>query len=251
MSKKSIYVICIISVLILALCSCGADPSSDNNTTSKPTAIQTLKPTATQGATEVPTQEPTKEPTKEPEPTIEVTPAPHIPDQYAGEIISTEPFLAHPYDINASRNPHCATGESIGMQFYATTSFTGVGFRSPTWTATAGYSVNYYLYAWNKDFYTTVDQEPLVEGTVADWPDGECAELTFDALPDGEYLLIGEFESHATEKNGGLWVIDGEREGMRCYINEEVQYDCHFMSNIRYTKQPTNILGPISESGIE
>ena len=136
------------------------------------------------------------------------------------------------------------------MQFYATTDFLTIGFHSPTWTATTGYSLEYELYRWNIGYEETFEQEPVATGFFENWQDGVCVPLEANQGA-GEYLLVARYSSAEDQHNGGVWYEDVEREDQRAYLDGAIWYDCAIRATIVYANKPKVAYGPLSDSGLE
>lgn len=221
------------------------DPAATNNPAT-PTDPAAPTDPAEQPAT--PTAVPTEEPTAAPTATEK-------PD-YSGGIVSDAHVDVPLYpDLNAADlKAQSGTGITIGLQFYATAPFYGIGIHSPTWTATEGYSVDYVLYEWQADYYDTIGSAPVVEISTAGWRDGSCAQVIFEndlELPAGEYLLIAKYQSTMPLHNGGVYYIEQESEWTRAYKNDVLWEGVTIITTVFYSKTPANLHGPISDSGIE
>lgn len=199
--------------------------------------------------TEAPTQVPTQAPTEVPEPTE--TPEPTEKPDYSGGIVKDK---ASRYEFfgRKGQEAYCGTGHRLAVQFYATSTFNKIGFHSPTWTATTGYYVDYELYAWDKDYETTVfDNAPIAEAHYENFTDGAMCEMKVDDLPSGEYVLLALYGSTENMHNGGVWYDnDVEREDQISYLDDEVWYDRAIWLEIKYVNTPANKYGPLSDPGI-
>ena len=184
----------------------------------------------------------TPEPTEAPEPTA-------VPD-YSGGIKRENRKTTVSLFGSGSQKPFCGTGHSIGVQFYATTEFNAVGFKSPTWKATENYYVDYALYKWDTDYYESIAGSPVAEGYFENWQDGVAVYLKFDPLPAGEYVLVALYGSNETMCNSGGWYMEAEHPSQRSYLDDEVWYDASVCCELVYIHTPNNKYGPLSDSGI-
>lgn len=201
------------------------------------------KVTAAPAPTDVPTEAITAEPTETPEPTEK-------PDYSGG--IAKEKACSYQFFSRQGTEPLCGTGRRLAVQFYATVSFSKIGFHSPTWTAKSGYYVDYELYEWNRDYETTVfETEPVATGHLEDWEDGVMASLNVESLPAGEYVLLALYGSNEEMCNSGVWLdTDVEREDQISYLDDEIWYDHAIWLEIRYETTPNNKYGPLSDPGL-
>ena len=184
----------------------------------------------------------TPEPTEPPEPTA-------VPD-YSGGIKRENRKTTVSLFGSGSQKPFCGTGHSIGVQFYATTEFNAVGFKSPTWRATENYYVDYALYKWDTDYYESIAGSPVAEGYFENWQDGVAVYLKFDPLPAGEYVLVALYGSNETACNSGVWYVEAEHPSQRSYLDDEVWSDASVCCELVYIHTPNNKYGPLSDSGI-
>ncbi len=135
---------------------------------------------------------------------------------------------------------------SAAVQFFPTTAFNKIGVRSPTWTATEGYTMFFELYAWAGSYNATLEGSPVAEGEISDWPDGEEAWFAFDPLPDGEYLLVMTKDGSA-----GLWYVQEAFAGQISYRDDEIWEDASIRLSVYYTKTPNKLYGPLSDPGLD
>jgi hypothetical protein len=228
------------------LTGCSVGPDKGNEATDVP---------ATENATAVVTSAPTEKPapTAEPTPTPDPTPTPEPTEKpdYSGGIVKENP-KRYSFFGRQGTGAFCGTGHRIAVQFYATAEFVELGFHSPTWTATSGYSVDYELYEWDKDYETTVyDHEPVLTGHFENWQDGVLVALKTDGLPAGEYVLLALYASTEDMHNGGVWHdTDVEREDQISYVDDEIWYDRAVWFEIKYAVTPKNLYGPLSDPGV-
>ena len=200
-------------------------------------------PTTTPLASNEPDSTPTPEPTATPEP----TPA----QDYSGGIKKENRKTTVSLFGDGNMLPFCGTGHTIAVQFYATTEFSAVGFKSPTWKSTENYYVDYFLYKWDTDYIDTTNGKPVAEGFFENWQDGITVSLKFDPLPAGEYVLVALYGSLESMSNSGVWYKDQEHVSQRSYLDDEIWYDAAVCCEIVYIHTPNNKYGPLSDSGLE
>lgn len=234
---KKITVICLILCTILVFSGCKKE--EEPQATASPTPE----------VTEVPE---TAEPTETPEPTPEPTPQPTVEPgtgKYAGEIDETKGVKVDFYEGGFDgEQPHRVDG-SLAIQFFATTTFNKIGVSMPTWTQKEGHGATISLYAWQGSYEATLMKEPIASKEVADWGDGVEVLLELEEeLVDGEYLY--EIYNDSTE-NVGIWYKPGTVDYVRTYYNNEVWEEGTPRLVVYYTKTPTNLHGPLQESGLE
>ena len=243
--RKFTVVLCAVLAFVLAagmLAGCSVSEKTDKggDVTEVP---------ATEAVTEAVTAAPTAEttPTAEPTPTPEPTEKP----DYSGGIVKDNP-KRYSFFGRSNQAAFCGTGHRLAVQFYATTEFIELGFHSPTWTAKSGYSVDYELYEWDKDYDTTVyDHEPVLTGHFENWQDGVLVGLKTEGLPAGEYVLLALYASTEEMHNGGVWHdTDVEREDQISYVDDDIWYDHAIWFEIKYAKTPKNLYGPLSDPGL-
>lgn len=80
------------------------------------------------------------------------------------------------------------------------------------------------------------------------WADGVDVIFELDEQPDGEYLL--ELYNHDSTPNVGFWFVPDLKEYVRTYLNDEVWEGGTPRLEVHYTKTPTNLHGPIQDSGL-
>lgn len=242
--RKLSVVLCAVLAFVLAAvmfagCSVGEKADQGGVVTEAP---------VTEAATDIPTAAPTEKPTPTPDPTP--TPEPTEKPDYSGGIVKEAP-VSYSFFGRKNQDALCGTGRRIAVQFYATTEFVELGFHSPTWTAKSGYTVDYELYAWDKDYETTVfDREPVLTGHFENWQDGVFVGLKTEGLPAGEYVLLALYGSNEEMHNSGVWHdTDVEREDQISYVDDEIWYDHAVWFEIKYAKTPNNLYGPLSDPG--
>lgn len=243
--KKFIALFLLITVAgCFLFAGCKSDDSGIAPT--KPLETETLKPTAT--------AEITSEPTQTPEVTPEIKPT-EKPDYSGGIVSENRADVAFYPELDLSLlQAQSGTGITIALQFNATAPFYGIGFHSPTWTKTEGYSVDYYIYEWKKDYYETIDGDPVIEIDTEGWKDGQCAQVVFEngqELPAGEYVLLAQYKSTIAGHNAGVYYMEKDFEWTRAYKNDEIWEGVAIITTVFYSKTPANLYGPISDSGIE
>ncbi len=244
----------ILLTLIMTGCFLLSGCQSDNDKVTTPTgsfATASTQPTGGVGSSPLPA---TAEATATIEPTA--TPTPTERPDYSGGIISEEgievPFNSE-VDLSILK-AQCGTGLEIALQFCATAPFYGIGFHSPTWTKTDGYSVDYFIYEWKEDYFNTVWGDPVVEVSTEGWKDGACAKVVFEdgvELPAGEYVLLAYYRSAKALHNSGVYYLEKDFEYTRAYLDEEIWEGVSIVTTVFYSKTPANLYGPISDSGIE
>lgn len=118
----------------------------------------------------------------------------------------------------------------------------------PTWTAKEGHSVTFSLYAWQGSYDATFKKDPIKTQVFENWADGVDVIFELDEQPDGEYLL--ELYNHDSTPNVGFWFVPDLKEYVRTYLNDEVWEGGTPRLEVHYTKTPTNLHGPIQDSGL-
>ena len=243
---KKFSIICLVIVMMACFTMSGCKSDNETTPTVSPKTSASPSATATAESSAKPESTPTAEPTVTPEPTANT--------DYSGGIVSEDPAAVqfNPEIDLAILTPQCGTGISIALQFNATAPFSGLGFHSPTWTKTDGFSVNYYIYEWKSNYYDTVDSNPVIETSTEGWHDGACARVDFEEeLPAGEYVLMAQYQSLKPSHDAGVYYMPKEFEYTRAYKNDEIWEGVSIITTVFYTKTPTNMYGPISDSGIE
>lgn len=233
MSNKCILLLFLTFAITIGLIVGCIEKASEGDAT--PTPVTTEEPTT------APTEEPTSEPTQEPKETI-----PPGTGQYAGGIASDEEVWALFYDENDSGHPTQVTG-SMAAQFFATTEFDKLSVAFVTYGAPKDppYHIYYYLFAWQGTYDDTLKSEPLVEEKKVNFNDWENVELSFDPLPDGEYLLYILNDESFTFI--GVFNRVAGHESHRAFKDDQLWEDKTFSLRIHYTKTPNNLYGPLSE----
>lgn len=236
---KKYLVLSIIMIFALVFVSCSGNGDDEPMETATPVVTDTPESTDTPVPTDTP--EPTAEPT--PMPTTEPGTGEH-----AGEIISDEPITVDFYPNQWHDQDAVAITGSLAIQFFATTSFDKVGVIMPTWGATSGHAATISLYAWQGSYDRTMLSDPITFEEFSDWEDGADVALEFDEpLVDGEYLI--EIYNEETPNVGVWYKIEEIVDYVRVYMDDEVWEDGPVRMFVNYTKTPTDVHGPIQESG--
>ncbi len=105
----------------------------------------------------------------------------------------------------ASHSPRAFTeGSPVGMRLHFGAPFTRFTVCMPTW-GDKNVSLTLSLYQWNTDFDTTRKASPVATRKIENHPDNGHAELSFDEMPAGEYLIcVDEFSGGRL----GAWQMD-------------------------------------------
>lgn len=232
MLRKIIFVLTACFILLSAGC------AKDNNISVTKTPIHATLGTEA-NATPTPTPSPTPSPTEKPVyPTVEPGTG-----KYHGGIKSDAPYKYEAFDVTThdSEAIQIFEGDSVALQFFATTTFNEVAFICPNMGDAIG-NLTLRLYAWAGTYDATVAQAPLHEDTFVDYIDNSWLVLKFSPLPDGEYLLVAE----DPVQNVGVWKTNPGWDAVRTWVNGE-PIDGVIKNYIQYTNTPNNLFYKISE----
>lgn len=121
---------------------------------------------------------------------------------------SHTPVVVEPAVINSQ------PGETAGMKFTASGSFTGVDAHCPSWGSTKS-DLTFSLYAWTGDYAGSVAQPPLASETFENYADNTRLRMEFAAQPAGDYV----WELSQGADTAGVWKFDDETAGVDSYFN--------------------------------
>ncbi len=244
--KQFITFIIMMFVLISLLSACSGNADLD--------ATATKVPVSTTKQTPVITAEPS--PTSTPEPTA--PPYEAGSKKYAGTIVSSKPCYAYmeDYFVAAGANVFSAIepdGGRLAVQFFATTSFTSVGFTLPTWGQTKGFTGTLKLFKWTQNYENTLKTTPIATRVLDGWNEASWEpEIILDTpVQDGEYLATVEVAVTTAEKDIGCWSVPAENPPIVCWFNNNIWFNTVVRWRIGYVETPENLHGPCSEEYFE
>lgn len=245
--------------LAAALYGCGGTeaPDAKATATSGKTEIITQKPTqsasagtdATEAPAETPkvTDVPTQAPTEKP-PVATIEPG---KETYAGGI-ADEAALQYAFQIPEGTSQHRMLNESLAIQFFATVAFDGLAISCPSYSDDIGTLV-FTLYAWQGTYEDTIapSNKPVAAAEFENYEDNALNQMTFEALPDGEYLLYLTTPDAAEQV--GIWAMtnSAEKSETRLYADDMIDEGFACGPTISYVKTPKVKAGPLSDSGLE
>ncbi len=166
-----------------------------------------------------------------------------MPATAEDNIASDQPVVCKAFDpaFIASHSPRAFTeGSPIGMRMNFGAPFTKFTVCMPTWSD-KNTSLTLSIYKWNVDFDTTRKAEPLATRKIANHPDNGHAELSFNELPAGEYLIcIDEFSGGRL----GAWQMDSHVG--KGYVYEGVSEKAvDWEINVTFSKTPVEAFLPL------
>ncbi len=158
-------------------------------------------------------------------------------------IASDSPAVRAAFDpsVLASHTPRAFTeGSPIGMRLHFGAPFTKFTVCMPTWSD-KNTSLTLSIYKWNVDFDTTRKASPLATRKIENHPDNGHAELAFDELPAGEYLIcVDEFSGGRL----GAWQM--ESAVGKGYVYEGVtEKAADWEINVTFSKTPIEAFLPV------
>ncbi len=227
---RKILLVLALSLLVFAV---GCAEEDKPETTKTPIVAFTPKPTEEVKQTDTPA------PTEVP---VYTTVEPGT-GKYHGGIKSENPYIYEAFDIitQDSGAIQLMSSDSAAIQFFATTTFDMVGFICPSMGDNIG-NLTLKIYSWQGTYELTVKKEPLHTKEFVDYADNQWLDMEFEALPDGEYVLVAE----DSVQNVGVWKTNEDWEGVRTYVNGEVILGA-IKNHIRYTNTPTNLTYKLSD----
>lgn len=230
MIRKLMFFLAVLVMIFAVSCTTDEDAPKGTNT---PIVASTPEPTEEPVVTDTP--EPTEIPVY---PTIEPGTG-----NYHGGIESDDPYNYEAFDVTThdSSSVQLAESDSVAIQFFATTTFDSVGFICPSMGDNIG-NLTLKLYSWQGTYALTVAKEPLHQEEFADFDDNQWLKLEYEALPDGEYVLVAE----DSVQDVGVWKTDEDWDGIRSFVNG-VEVQGAIKNFIHYTNTPTNLFYELSD----
>ena len=156
--------------------------------------------------------------------------------------------------LHGNNTGHEQTSDTdvVAMQFVLTDQTTAISTTIPSYSNNTG-SVTMALFAFDKDYDTSLLSAPLAEYTFVDFKDGSKLTFVFPEtapLPAGEYILvIYDMKDDTPTADGGangtgigLWV-HAPHEGQRTYMNGSYVGDRSFPLYVSYAGDPQSLYG--------
>ncbi len=158
-------------------------------------------------------------------------------------IASDQPVNRQAFDpaALASHTPRAFTeGAPIGMRLHFGAPFTKFTVCMPTWSD-KNVSLTLSLYRWNRDFDTTRQAAPVATRKIENHPDNGHAELSFDEMPAGEYLIcVDEFSGGRL----GAWQMD-PAVGNGYVYEGATEKAADWEINVTFSKTPVEAFLPV------
>ena len=155
---------------------------------------------------------------------------------------------AHAADVSiqngtGSREP-IRVGKTYSYRAILNGSFTGFGFKMPTWTKTNCYAT-LSLYRWKGTYAATIAEQPVASVRQDPLKDGQCHWLTFDEQPAGEYL----FHISDVSADVGVWTNSSPTDSKGFLYIDGLEQRGEPELFIRFTDSPADPFGVCESSG--
>lgn len=105
-------------------------------------------------------------------------------------------------------------GQSAGLKFHASSAFTGISARCPSWGNNIG-NLTMRLYKWNTNYAQSISSTPIASQTFENFNDNQLLEMSVPQQPAGDYV----WELNKGTETVGVWKWTDSTDPITSYFN--------------------------------